>query len=81
MILPGNSLFERADSGFFGGNFVIPVKPVPRSHNTAIFSVCAVFVVISWITVSLRFWTRAVIVKSIGYDDMVMLFTMVLPTA
>jgi hypothetical protein len=47
----------------------IPISPLTASHSTGIKAVCIVCLVVSWIVVLMRLWTRAVITRQIGYDD------------
>lgn len=35
------------------------------------------FLALAWVTMSLRLWTRALIIKSLGWDDWAMLLTTV----
>jgi hypothetical protein len=58
----------------------VPIERVPRRHSTSILTVCAVFLGIAWITVVLRLWTRAKIVRAVGWDDGWMLVAIVSQT-
>ena len=41
------------------------------------FQVSVAFLVLTWIAVSLRIYARAVVIKSFGWDDYLMLLTLV----
>jgi hypothetical protein len=68
-----SNLFRRADDG----DFLIPIVPVPASHKPIITSVCAICLSISWIAVSLRFYTRVFLFRTAGNDDWIMILTVV----
>jgi len=65
-------LISRA-TGPFGNNLPsIPITPLSRSHSKAIVAVCIVCLVIAWSTALLRLWTRAVIMRLLGLEDLFM---------
>lgn len=55
----------------------IAIEQVPRSEVTSAVIVVIVFLSLSWTTVALRIWTRAVVVHSFGWDDTTMIISMV----
>jgi hypothetical protein len=49
--------------------FIVPMRPLPFSQTIRIATTCAVFLVISWAAVTLRLYTRVNFVRSLGWDD------------
>jgi hypothetical protein len=56
---------------------IIPLVPIPNSHAYAISSVTIIFLLLTWTTVSARFYTRVFILRSVGWDDWTMLMALV----
>src|ERR1700759_4839103 len=54
-----------------------PVEYIPRSHESFIIPVTIICLVFAWISVSLRFITRAFLVRSLGKDDYFMIAALV----
>jgi hypothetical protein len=57
----------------------VAIELVSRSQTIKEIVVASVFLSVAWLTVLLRFWTRLVVVKSLGWDDWCMSLTMVTP--
>jgi hypothetical protein len=75
-------MMDMAILGKRSGFTEVPIDPVPLSHTITIATVSILFLVVTWITVALRFYTRIVIVRILGWDDWIMLFTLVrIPSA
>jgi hypothetical protein len=55
----------------------IAIEQVPRSEVTSVVIVAIVFLSLSWTTMALRIWTRAIVVHSFGWDDTTMIISMV----
>ena len=58
---------------------LIPIRPLPPSFELGGLAVCVILIIFSCITVALRFWTRTMIVRILGYDDLMILVTLVTP--
>jgi hypothetical protein len=58
----------------------VAIQLVSRGPTVKEITVASVFLSIAWITVLLRFWTRVMVVKSLGWDDWCMGLTMVRKT-
>lgn len=52
------------------------VFPTPSRENALLGVACA-FLSVTWVVVSLRFWVRALVIKSFGRDDWAMIATQV----
>jgi hypothetical protein len=68
--------------GGFHTNRTVPVgsiaiEQVPRPKVLSIVITAIVFLSLSWTTVALRIWTRAIVVHSFGWDDATMVISMV----
>jgi len=49
---------------------LIPIsKKVPEGYSATQITICTILLVVCWVTVILRFWTRTVIVRVLGMDD------------
>jgi hypothetical protein len=55
----------------------IAIEQVPKSEVTSMVIVAIVFLSLSWTTLALRIWTRAIVVHSFGWDDTTMVISMV----
>lgn len=58
-------------------DFIVPLKPLPFSQTIRIATTCAVFLVCTWASVALRLYTRINVVRSIGWDDGWIVWTLV----
>ena len=58
---------------------LIPIVPVPAPLATAVIALLATFIVITWTTLLLRFFTRLFFLR-LGPEDWFMLLTMVIYT-
>ena len=50
---------------------------VPKSSQQTVIVICCLFLTVSWITVVLRIWVRAGLLRNFGWDDATMLLTTV----
>lgn len=48
---------------------------IAQQRTKAVNILTAVFLALAWLTVTMRFSVRGVMIKSIGWDDWTMLFT------
>lgn len=55
----------------------IAIEQVPRPEVTSVVIIAIVFLSLSWTTVAMRIWTRAIVVHSFGWDDATMVISMV----
>jgi hypothetical protein len=55
----------------------IPIPAVPASASNARAITAIVFLSLGWVAVLLRLWTRAVVIRSLGADDITMAISMV----
>jgi hypothetical protein len=55
----------------------VPLDEIPYSHMEALVTTSAVCLFLAWTATILRFWTRAYIVGSVGWDDWTMLMALV----
>jgi hypothetical protein len=59
------------------GNIPVPIQEVDAEYVFSTCIVCGVLLLLSWIAVSLRFYTRGFIIGALGKDDWVILATQV----
>lgn len=68
---------EDPNSVFGKGPISVPIDPVPNSHKRAKVGVGMTMLILGWTTFTLRAYTRLILVKTTGSDDLFMLITLV----
>jgi hypothetical protein len=56
---------------------VVPIQRIPEWNQTVLVTVAVVFSALAWITVVLRLYTRTFVIRSFGWDDAMIIVTMV----
>jgi hypothetical protein len=64
------------DSGI-GSLPIIPIVLVPWHRTVTLVIVCLFLLTLSWVATLLRFWTRGVLLRTIGIDDWLLLASLV----
>jgi hypothetical protein len=57
----------------------VAIRMVPKDKANMEITFAIVFLSIAWVTVLLRLWTRAFVVRSLWWDDWCMVMTVVRP--
>jgi hypothetical protein len=75
-----HTLYQRGvdpNTAFGDGPLIFPIQFIAHSHITTIWGTCISLLIITWLAFGLRGWTRLVIRKYWGWDDIMMLITVV----
>lgn len=51
------------------------ISNVPKSSQQTVIVICCVFLNATWLTIFLRIWVRAGILRNFGWDDAIMVLT------
>ena len=51
------------------------ISNVPKSSETTVIVICGVFLSTAWLTLFLRIWVRAGLLRNFGWDDAAMVVT------
>jgi len=50
----------------------VPIEKASRAQGLSIVIPAFVFLALAWLAVLLRFWTRVIVVRAVGWDDWTM---------